>query len=361
MRRKIGFLSVAVMMVAICVQAQSIRNPLNMEPAHIRLGNGASPKKLSGMTFYRPDGTPLERARFVYGENGRKTSEQNQRWNVKDGVWTDVSECDYSYGENVMVAVSGVAASNARENPSKTETYYDGKGQKSYSFIYRWDKNSENWAEKPAVKGNWNCDENGRVAEYVKMYRNKDTGAWDIPMTRIRYAYDEKGRLSEEIIQLWENTGSWKNAGKYAYSRSENAGEVVCTSHVASGDDWTYDGKIVCLYDSDGDMARCEYYGEKAGGSMTAYCVYTYSDTEKAEGAVREDDVKVYPNPAVSYFDLTVPEELVGRTAFFFDASGNRKKSVVINNTKMKVDVSDLSTGIYFMKVDSWSKKIFIK
>ncbi|MDR1525584.1 MAG: T9SS type A sorting domain-containing protein [Tannerella sp.] len=362
MRRKIGFLSVAVMTVAICAQAQSVRNPLNLEPANIGLGNGVSSKKLSGMTFYRPDGAPLERARFVYGENGRKISEQNQRWNVKDAVWTDVSGCDYSYGEGVTVAVSTVVASNSREDPSKTETYYDGKGRKSYSLSYRWDKNAEKWADKPAVKGTRIYDENGRVTEYAKMYRNKDTESWDIPMTRILYSYDENDKLSEEIIQSWKNNESWKNVGKYAYSHSENAGEVVCTSYVASGDDWAYDGKIVCLYDEDGDMARCEYYDKRTGESVSAYCVYTYSDTRKTEvAAVKEDDVKVYPNPAVSYFDLTVPEELVGRTAFFFDTSGSRKKSVVINNTRMKVDVSDLSTGIYFMKIDTLSKKIFIK
>ncbi|MDR1114734.1 MAG: T9SS type A sorting domain-containing protein [Tannerella sp.] len=361
MRRKIGFLSVVMMMVAVCAQAQSRRNPLNMEPANIRLSKGVSPKKLSDMTFYRPDGVQLDRTRFVYGENGRKISEQNQRWNVKDGVWTDVSEYDYSYGENVMFVVSGAIAANSRENPSKTENYYDSKGLKSYSLSYRWNKNTEDWAEKPSVKGIWGYDESDRVMEYMKMYRNKDTESWDVPATRILYSYDEKGKLNEEIMQVWNDGESWKSAGKYAYSCNESAGEVVCTSHVASGDDWAYDGKIVCIYDEDGDMVRCEYYDERAGGSMSAYCVYTYSSTKKTESAVKEDDIKVYPNPAVSYFSLTVPEELVGRTTFFFDASGNRRKSVVINNTRMKVDVSDLSTGVYFMKIDSYSKKIFIQ
>lgn len=361
MKRKIGFLSVVIMMVAICAQAQSRRNPLNMEPASIRLSKGVSPKKLSDMTFYRPDGVQLDRTHFVYGENGRKISEQNQRWNVKDGVWTDISEYDYSYGENVMIVVSGAIASNSRENLSKTETYYDSKGQKSYLLGYQWNKNTEDRVEKPAVKGIWSYDERSRMTEYAKMYRNKDTELWNVPVTRILYLYNGKGELSEEIMQAWNNGESWKNVGKYVYSCNESASEVVCASYVASGDDWAYDGKIVCIYDEDGDMVRCEYHDERAGGSMSAYCVYTYLDTKKAESAVMEDDIKVYPNPAVSYFNLTVPEEFVGRTAFIFDASGNRRKSVVINNARMKIDVSDLSTGVYFMKVDSYSKKIFIK
>jgi hypothetical protein len=355
MRRKIVFLSAAMMMVAVCGQAQSRYNPLNMEPANIRLSNGVSPKKLSGMTFYRPDGVQFERTYFVYDGNGRKISEQNQRRNVNDGVWMDVSECNYSYGENVSIAVSSVTAPNSREIPSITETYCDSKGKKTYSLSYRRDKNTGNRAEYPAIKGNWNHDGNGRMTEYVKMYRNKDTGMWDTPVTRILYSYDEKGKLSEEVIQSRNNAGSWTNEGKYAYAYHENAGEVVCTSYVASGDDWMYDGKIVCLYDEDGDMARCEYYGRR---SMSAYCVYTYPETEKAESAVSAYDVHVYPNPATSAFDLTAPEELVGRTAFLFDASGNLKKSVVINSTRMKINVSNLSSGIYFMKIDSLSKKI---
>jgi hypothetical protein len=360
MRRKTGFLSVAMMMALICAQAQSMRNPLNLEPANVRLGKSVSPKKLSDMTFYRPDGVQLDRTRFAYGENGRKISEQNQRWSAENNAWTDVSKDDYSYSENRLSVVSDILASSSRKNPSKTETYYDNEKRKSYSLCYSWNKSTETWTEKPVIKGEWHYDGNGRVAEYVKQYRNKDTGAWDIPLCRILYSYDEKGNQREEIMQSRKNGESWENVGKYTYSCSENAVETVCRSYVASGDNWLYDGKIICTYDKDGDPARCEYYNSNAGESVSAYCVYTYSDTVEKADSPKDEDITVYPNPAVSGFDLVVPEELVGKTAFLFDLSGKQAKSVHVGNPRMKVDVSDLSKGIYVMKIDSYSKKIVI-
>jgi hypothetical protein len=179
-------------------------------------------------------------------------------------------------------------------------------------------------------------------------------------VTRILYLYDEQSNLREEVIQSY-NSESWKNVGKYTYFYNEKQDEVTCMSYVVSGDNWIYDGKIVCYCDNDGDMARCEYYDNNVDGSLNAYCVYTYVNMEKAKSNMKDQDINIYPNPAVSYFDLVVPEELVGKTAFFFDVSGKQKKSVLISGTSMKVDVYGLSTGVYFMKVDTYTKKIFIK
>ncbi|MDR1380209.1 MAG: T9SS type A sorting domain-containing protein [Tannerella sp.] len=361
MKLKISFLFAAVMLVALSVQAQSVRNPLNMEPANIRLYKGVSPKSLSVLTFYRPDGTPFDRTNFVYGENGRKIAEQNQRWSARDGVWADVSGTGYSYGEKMMAVVPDAAALNSRENPPKTEYYCNDKGKRIYSLGYKWNRDAENWAENAVIKGFWTYDENNRVAEYAKMYYNEITGTWDIPVTRILYSYDEKGKQSEEIIQSWNNDGgSWKNAGKYAYTYSESAEEAVCLSYAAHGGDWVYDGKIVCSYDKDGDIARCEYYDRDADSGISAYCVYAYSEAARAADALTDGDIAVSPNPAVYDFELTVPEELVGKTAILYDFSGRQKKSVRVAGPRLKVDVSDLSKGIYVMKIDSYSKKIII-
>ncbi|MDR2775156.1 MAG: DUF3836 domain-containing protein [Tannerella sp.] len=362
MRRKISFLFVAMMLVAFGIQAQSVRNPLNMEPASIRLYNGlSSPKEISCLTFYRADGQPFDRTNFVYGEDGRKIAEQNQRWNKQSSVWIDVSKNDYSYEKKVMTVVSDVFVLNFREKPSKTESYYDDKGKRVYSLGYKWKNDAGTWAEDADMKGSWVYDGNGRLAEYVKTGRNKTSGTWDIPVTRIRYIYEEAGNQQEELLQAWnKDNGSWTDMGKYVYTYNKNAGEVVCMSYAASVGGWLYDGKIICVYDGDGDIVRCEYYDRGAGGAMSAYCIYTYLGTGKPKN-VSTDVINAYPNPAVSYFDLTVTEELVGKTALLFDTSGRQKKSVVVNNTRLKVDVSDLSSGIYFLKIASYTDKIYVK
>ncbi len=359
MKFKISFLFI-VMMISVCAHAQSMRNPLNMEPANIRFNKSVSPKKLSGMTFYRSEGMQFDRTNIVYGENGRKIFELNLRWNAEKNTWMDVSKNDYVYNENSMLTFSSVFAENSWRGLSKTEYYYNKAGKADYLFNYGWNRKTDSWSDKPAVKKAWSYDENGRALESVKWHFNKNTGEWDIPTTRTFYSYDEEGNQREEVIQFYSDE-SWKDAGKYTYSYNEKQNEVVCMSYVVSGDSWIYDGKIVCFYDDDGDMARCEYYDNNADGSMNAYCVYTYADTEKIKNNVKDEDINVYPNPVVNYFDLVVPEELVGKTAFFFDVSGKQKKTVLISNVSMKIDVSGLSTGIYFMKADTYVKKIFVK
>jgi hypothetical protein len=363
MKFKISFLFVAMMMTMVCTYAQSRRNPLNMEPANIRLNKGVSPKKLSGMTFYRPDGTQFDRTTIIYGENGRKISELNQRWDIQNDAWTDVSKSDFMYKANSLLTLSSVFAGNSWKGLSKTEIHYNGVGKTDSSFNYNWNRKAGGWSEKPAVKGVWIYNnENGRATESVKWSLNKNTGEWDIPATRVLYSYDGQGNLHGEVMQSWNyNSEMWKDAGRYIYSYNERQDEVICTSYTASGDDWVYDGKIICSYDEDGDMVRCEYYDNNTDGSMNAYCVYVYVDTDKAKSSIKDEDINVYPNPVVSYFDLVVPEGLVGKTAFFFDVSGKQQKSVLISGTSVKVDVSGLSTGVYFMKVDSYTKKIFIK
>jgi hypothetical protein len=360
MKLKISFLFVAMMIAVVSVYAQSARNPLNLEPANIRLNKGFSPKKLSGMTLYRPDGTPFDRTVLVYGESGRKTSELNQRWNVENDTWTDVSKSDFMYQKSGMLTLVSVWAGDVWSGSSKMETRYDEAGKIDYSFRYNWNKKSGNWSEKAALKEAWNYDENGRATEVVKWSFNKQAEAWNVPATRVLYSYDEQTYLQEEVIQSW-NHGAWKNAGKYTYSRNERQNEYIAKSYIASGENWIYDGKIICIYDEDGDMTRCEYYDKNTDESLNVYCVYTYINTEKAKSDRKDEDINVYPNPAVTSFDLIVPEELIGETASLFDISGKSQKSFLIDNARMKIDVSGLPTGVYFMKAGDCTKKIFIK
>jgi hypothetical protein len=152
MKFRIGFLFVAMMMVSVCAYARSARNPLNMEPANIRFNKGVSPKKLSGMTFYRPDGTQFDRTDIIYGENGRKISELNLRWSVENNAWVDVSKNDYMYNENRMLILSNVFDGNSWRDFSKTEYHYNMVGKADYSLIYDWNKKTDSRSNKPTIK-----------------------------------------------------------------------------------------------------------------------------------------------------------------------------------------------------------------
>ena len=363
MRLKFGFLLVLWAIGSIISQAsaQSARNPLNLEGISIRIQNGLSGKELQSMTFFRPDGTPFDRTVFKHGEDGKMMAEVNQTYDKKLGAWNDMTKNDFTYRNGMKSVISASLSEYATDALWMDETNYDALGRKSSIFYYSWKGSIDAQKREPYMKGEWKYDEKGYMTEFLTTNRVERATTWDYPVKRILYAYDAKGRLTEEVMQAWyKESAEWKNQGKYTYVYNDNTGEVVAFSWYAYGDEWKNDCKIVCSYDDDGDMIRCDYYdSDQPEAPLNAYCTYAYTKVFP-EVAAADSEISVYPNPAVSYFELVVPEKYLGKTAFLYDTSGRQTKAVVINNATMQVDVSGLAKGFYFLKVDAYTKKIRI-
>ncbi|CEJ70537.1 hypothetical protein BN1195_02864 [Chryseobacterium oranimense G311] len=60
-------------------------------------------------------------------------------------------------------------------------------------------------------------------------------------------------------------------------------------------------------------------------------------------------DIQIYPNPVTEYFFVKSKENYRIETVKIFDASGKLMKSIM--NTNDKINVSDLSSGIYFVRI----------
>jgi hypothetical protein len=67
------------------------------------------------------------------------------------------------------------------------------------------------------------------------------------------------------------------------------------------------------------------------------------------------DKIKIYPNPAVGYLDVDLPQQSVIKV---FDLTG--RQVIEMNNTsvKEKVNVSSLESGIYFILVENEGQKV---
>ncbi|MFA5575135.1 MAG: T9SS type A sorting domain-containing protein, partial [Brumimicrobium sp.] len=66
---------------------------------------------------------------------------------------------------------------------------------------------------------------------------------------------------------------------------------------------------------------------------------------------------KVYPNPTTGV--LTIDTDIKGQFSIF-DVTGKEVKSFEINNTQNKVHLSELNSGIYFIKESSTGSQIKI-
>ena len=360
MNIKIGLLSVFMLSVSVYAGAQTARNPLNHEPARVTLKKNPSSWKLADETFYRADGVQFDKRSFTYDANGRIASEINQRSSGRDNSWQNTSKCDYIYKDNKIVVISSVMNLTGWQNTSKVETVNNPEGNPVHSLSYSWDSSVNDWSVDPSLKCEWTYDENNRISEYTKKYRNKEANEWSDLYARIIYLYGEDGEILEELFQLRnKENDSWVNGGKYAYSKGEK-NQKIAMSYFFSSDKWVFDGKTIYAYDEEGKVFRGEYFGNNPDESLNAYSLYTYSENSFCQVLSETEDINIYPNPAVYSVELSVPNVLVGKVVNVFDTWGKHVKSFTANGEKTQVDVSGLPEGIYILHVGEKTKKLVV-
>jgi hypothetical protein len=370
MNLKISLLMIVVLTWPLCAGAQTARNPLNHEPARVTLQKGISSWKISEEIFYLADDAPFEKRSFRYDENGRKTSELKFRLNKVTQAWDNTSTSEYLYesGKEIVMNRSG------RQYTSKTETISGQDGKPLYSYTWSWNRDADDWSPNPYLKSGWVYNGNGRVTTLLKQHNNMygqvmpypnahdmATGEWNDCDARILYTYNETGALTEEVYQSWNaEQGLWDNKGRYTYS-SDKERQKEAISYIYASGNWVFDGKTVYTYDEEGKIVRCAYFKNNTDNAPNAYSIIAYSEIAQPPREIEAKEIQVFPNPAVSFFELTVPDEYVGKTVQLFDTFGNQVKSLPVTGQRTQVDVNSLKSGVYMLKIGELSKKIIVQ
>jgi len=357
MNFKISLLLIVALVWSLCSEAQTARNPLNMEPARIALQKGLSSWKLSEEIFYHADDTPFEKRTYQYDENGQITAELTFRLSKIDQTWRNTMKSEYQYADNKEI----VLISLGDRYISKTAIISDRDGTPRTFFTYSWNSDADDWSVNPFIKGEWKYDGNGRATTCLKQYIKPATNDWNDPETRIVYQYDESGVLTEELFQIWDTEQTqWTNRGRYSYL-SESELRKTATSFVYVSGSWVFDGKTVYIYDEDGKIVRCEYYKYSADKTPDVYSINTYSERVHLPEALESKEINIFPNPVISSFELVIPVEFVGKTMYLFDAWGKLEKAVQVTNQTTQIDASGLISGIYLLRIGELSKKIIVQ
>jgi hypothetical protein len=100
-------------------------------------------------------------------------------------------------------------------------------------------------------------------------------------------------------------------------------------------------------YSMNGNMYHCIVEGSCPGNltpSNPAFLIVNYNVGLNEKGSF----VAVYPNPAKDHFFI---ENATGANVFISDMNGRVVLSSVINSDKESISVSDLNSGIYFIKI----------
>ncbi|PQB04995.1 T9SS type A sorting domain-containing protein [Aureitalea marina] len=74
--------------------------------------------------------------------------------------------------------------------------------------------------------------------------------------------------------------------------------------------------------------------------------------------------IQVFPNPTDGMVNIQLPEGLDGRQLQVYDQLGRLLKSISLEGTNSRINLSDLSSGVYFLKLTNlpnWSSKLILK
>ena len=342
-----------------------IGNDIDGEVADDRSGFGLS---LSG------NGSIVAIGAFKNDENGSNSGHVRVYENISD-VWTQIGTDinGEAEGDELGYSVSlssdgGIVAIGAPSN--------EGNGSNS-GHVRIYENISSVWTQIGAdIDGEGVGDESGTSVSLSSDGNTVAIGAFGNDGN----GYDSGHvRIYKNISDVWTQIGSDIN-GEAAYDRSgeyvslssdgntvaigapSNAGNGGSSGHVRiyknmSGV-WTqigtdidgeassdYSGSCVCL-SSDGNMVASGAFGNDENGSDSGHVrVYDLSGLLSTEDNEISKNFSVYPNPLSNYLQLQIATTLEFKKASIYNYFGQ----LVLQSKKTEIDVSNLSSGVYFL------------
>lgn len=334
-------------------------------------------KETSLLTLAMPGSTNLMRINKQYNANNAIISSVHQSWDQSKMLWQDISRTQYEYdGANQLI----------------TETTQSNNfGTTAFSNSYRISYTYSGAQVSSEISQNWNAATNTWVNNERDLYEYSGTditlhtdqkwenGVW-VNEEQTESSYQTAGRLTQTIVREW-NSGSnaWEFDERVTYTYTSNLmTEAVGEDFV--GGAWVLDYRTQMTYEN--GSPKVILYQERIGGEWENedQLLYTYDangnntiliaevwDKEnrawEPEGRIETDyslikafalssksfaleSFKIYPNPASEVLNISSSQNI--ENVEMFDVLG---KSVKRMPRSKVIDISDLKTGVYFVKV----------
>jgi len=80
---------------------------------------------------------------------------------------------------------------------------------------------------------------------------------------------------------------------------------------------------------------------------------FTFINTISAVSELKEADIKVYPNPAVSYTQVEISKGISNATITLYDMAGRAVKNVELQEGLTTVGLQGIAAGLYHYRVEA--------
>lgn len=231
-----------------------------------------------------------------------------------------------------------------------------------YHFQYGWsDELPEGWTEEGFIffSGNTNDEWSGHYGslkaakvdpgEYMQSIEYSNAGTLSFWLR----AKDE-GLPGDVYVEL----GVVNSSGDISFTEiwSIESGDAYPKDSPDGGSNYYRQHEVEINNNTDNIVLRFGVRNSGLGLERKAYfddVALTSTETLSVLSPTAELDVQFSPNPARDYIDVKIPEALNGKINLY-NITGQKVKSTLIDNkSDIKINISDLSQGLYILSVEA--------
>lgn len=286
-----------------------------------------------------------------YNTNGKPTEKVTQSWN--GSVWTVDYRVLYTYDSNGNLTIEEGQewVSNAWEKYKKTTTTYNAAKLPTYVLYQIWYTSTSAWTDDLAFTNTYNASN-----YMIEQVRENYDGVALAKEQHELFTYDISGKLTEIILEKWQNA-AWAKNFKTTLIYS-NDGLVERLKQYWDVSVWINNQRTSYTY----CFPQCvksevNYWWSNNAWKLDKAYQYTCGQIVSSVNFIKEDALTMYPIPTNGWVNITLPninEALVE----IFTITGEKVMTQTTQGKNINLDVQALSEGVYFVQVQQREKSI---
>lgn len=269
-----------------------------------------------------------------FNANGKDTMDASSTWNPATSLWV---------------------INNKRVNKLNTD------GNDTSEIGYEIDTTTNKWVADYKYENAFDANGNDTLSFYSEF--NTMTNQW-VVTAKYEYAYDANNNQILEIDSyLNPNTNQWAAESKYEYTYNSNGFQTSFLYYYWNSSQWVIANEDETIIGDNGFPILETYYNMNQITNQLALTEKDYSyvyNVTVGINSVKNGSVSYYPNPANSIVNLEISDNAVSQCQIY-NSNGQLISTYLLKQGKNIINVSNLITGLYIIKIQTQKETITSK
>lgn len=315
---------------------------------------------------------------YVYNAANNKVNQTRSVWQIEANNWFTDTSIDYQYDNNDNLVYEFRQFKDSETTPWQnsyltTKIFDDNNNLLDFHYKSGWDEASQVWLFRNHIIYNYTDgilveitfeNTSNNLLNYIlkSIYTNntfgKPTervntffyeGVWNND-TMTSYSYNSDNLISQMTFYQWDDTtNEWDFFGTetYNYSNGNLQSNQYVDSYFSSLNE----------YDEYQNLIR-EFYFNMYENSDT-YHYYSNSTLQNESFIKLNSEVTIFPNPIIDFMTVSAKENI--NSIAIFNTLGQLVLEKKLNTSEEKIDVTALTSGNYFVKINSETSSKVLK